>query len=117
MPYSPCFHGRLLHIVQGWLKSPGRDSLRLLGSMQGINAIIFYAPVLFEQIAGGATGSLLSTVVVDVGESPAHMCTHLTCRSSPRCISPVSSGVAEADASALRAGLYLAVNGPDIPFR
>ncbi|CAK0785840.1 hypothetical protein CVIRNUC_009052 [Coccomyxa viridis] len=31
----------------------------------GINAIIFYAPVLFEQIAGGATGSLLSTVVVD----------------------------------------------------
>ena len=36
--------------------------------MQGINAIIFYAPVLFEQIAGGATGSLLSTVVVDSGE-------------------------------------------------
>jgi hypothetical protein len=33
--------------------------------VQGINAIIFYAPVLFEQIAGGATGSLLSTVVVD----------------------------------------------------
>ena len=39
--------------------------------MQGINAIIFYAPVLFEQIAGGATGSLLSTVVVDSGEPMA----------------------------------------------
>ena len=38
------------------------------GCAQGINAIIFYAPVLFEQIAGGATGSLLSTVVVDSGK-------------------------------------------------
>lgn len=45
--------------------------------MQGINAIIFYAPVLFEQIAGGATGSLLSTVVVDTGKQPhSIMCTN-----------------------------------------
>ena len=41
--------------------------------MQGINAIIFYAPVLFEQIAGGATGSLLSTVVVDSGKPMASL--------------------------------------------
>ena len=41
--------------------------------MQGINAIIFYAPVLFEQIAGGATGSLLSTVVVDSGKLMASL--------------------------------------------
>jgi len=42
--------------------------------LQGINAIIFYAPVLFEQIAGGTTGSLLSTVVVDVGQSLLTCC-------------------------------------------
>lgn len=34
---------------------------------QGINAIIFYAPVLFEGIAGGSTGALLNTVVVNLG--------------------------------------------------
>ncbi|EIE22371.1 general substrate transporter [Coccomyxa subellipsoidea C-169] len=32
----------------------------------GINAIIFYAPVLFEGIAGGSTGALLNTVVVNL---------------------------------------------------
>ena len=42
--------------------------VKMKACLQGINAIIFYAPVLFEQIAGGATGSLLSTVVVDCGE-------------------------------------------------
>jgi hypothetical protein len=35
---------------------------------QGINAIIFYAPVLFEGIAGGNEASLLNTVIVNVGE-------------------------------------------------
>ena len=33
----------------------------------GINAIIFYAPVLFEGIAGGSKGALLNTVVVNLG--------------------------------------------------
>ncbi|CAL8468665.1 g8205 [Coccomyxa elongata] len=32
----------------------------------GINAIIFYAPVLFEGIAGGSKGALLNTVVVNL---------------------------------------------------
>ena len=35
---------------------------------QGINAIIFYAPVLFEQLGGQGLGSLLNTVVIDAGE-------------------------------------------------
>lgn len=38
---------------------------------QGINAIIFYAPVLFEGIAGGSKGALLNTVVVNLGECSA----------------------------------------------
>ena len=37
--------------------------------MQGINAIIFYAPVLFEQIGGQGLGNLLNTVVIDAGET------------------------------------------------
>lgn len=41
--------------------------------MQGINAIIFYAPVLFEGIAGGSKGALLSTVIVDIGKPPHAM--------------------------------------------
>ena len=36
--------------------------------LQGINAIIFYAPVLFEQLGGQGLGSLLNTVVIDAGE-------------------------------------------------
>ena len=45
----------------------------LISAVQGINAIIFYAPVLFEQIGGQGLGNLLNTVVIDAGEAvPLH---------------------------------------------
>ena len=40
-----------------------------VSDVQGINAIIFYAPVLFEQIGGQGLGNLLNTVVIDAGEA------------------------------------------------
>ena len=36
----------------------------------GINAIIFYAPVLFNSIGSGHTASLLNTVIIGVGTFP-----------------------------------------------
>lgn len=44
-------------------------SIILVCAVQGINAIIFYAPVLFEQIGGQGLGNLLNTVVIDAGET------------------------------------------------
>ena len=35
----------------------------------GINAIIFYAPVLFNSIGSGHTASLLNTVIIGAGET------------------------------------------------
>lgn len=42
--------------------------MRDASAEQGINAIIFYAPVLFEQLGGNGLGGLLNTVIIDVGE-------------------------------------------------
>ena len=35
--------------------------------MQGINAIVFYAPVLFSSIGSGHTAALLNTVIIGAG--------------------------------------------------
>ena len=39
----------------------------------GINAIIFYAPVLFNSIGSGHTAALLNTVIIGAGETAALM--------------------------------------------
>ncbi|CAL5228352.1 g11467 [Coccomyxa viridis] len=38
----------------------------LFQQFDGINAIIFYAPVLFEQLGGNGLGGLLNTVIIDI---------------------------------------------------
>ena len=40
----------------------------------GINAIIFYAPVLFNSIGSGHTAALLNTVIIGAGKMPVHSC-------------------------------------------